>query len=216
MTVRPDEEAVRESSAPVDTLRLTPLVAGVPDHNAASVWELHDRATLSLVNVYRYPPVGALGFRLGPERVRVIAGLLTGEDFIGHRVTEYVDRYLHDHHADGVAVETWGEVNPGQTQTRPHWWYVILPRINRLPLGVEDWPVEEPDHITVRTAGEVHPNAAHTFAAPRPYPGPKRPLDRGTYVRQALTRVPPPSAPYSLRPTSDFPIVMSSRQRDGR
>ncbi|MFJ4627121.1 hypothetical protein [Streptomyces sp. NPDC088847] len=204
MTVRPDEEeAVRESSIPVDVLRLTPLVAGVPDHTAASVWQFHDRATLSLVDVFRYStaPFG-VPVRT-PERVRVIAGLLTGRDFICHRVTEYVDRYLDEHHTRGVAIETWGQVNPSQTQTRPHWWYAVLPRIIRLPFGAEDWPVEEPHNITVHTAAEAHPNPAHTFAAPRPYPGPARPLDAGTYVRQAMTRVPPPAAPYSLRATSE-------------
>ncbi|MGW8703603.1 hypothetical protein ACWGOK_43020, partial [Streptomyces eurythermus] len=122
-------------------------------------------------------------------------GLLTGEEFSCHRVKDYVDLLLQQHQAGGVVVETWGEVNPGQ---RPHWWYVVLPRITRLPLGAEDWPVEEPDHTTVRTAGEVHPNPGHTWAAPRPYPGPARPLDPGTYVRQAMTRVPPPPAPPRL------------------
>ncbi|MGW8703604.1 hypothetical protein ACWGOK_43025, partial [Streptomyces eurythermus] len=70
MTVRPDEEAVRESSVPVDILRLTPIVAGVPDHAAASIWQLHDRATLALLVVYRYLPKGApICTQLGPERV---------------------------------------------------------------------------------------------------------------------------------------------------
>lgn len=193
---RTDLEAVRESAVPVETIRLTPVRARVPDHDAAFVWSFSDPVTLSLVNVYRLNPPGGLLTPRGPELRQVYAALLTGEGFIGERATDFIDHYLYGHHTEGVAVETWSVLTGNGT--RPSWWYVLLPVLVRLPLGVDDWPLEEEPPITVRTAGEVHPNEAHTFAAPRPYPGPERPLDAGTYVRQAVTRVPPPPAP--LRP----------------
>lgn len=190
---RTDVDAVRESTVPVDTIRLTPVRARVPDHDAAVVRSFLTPATLSLVNVYRYPPPGTLLARSGPELRQVYAGLLTGEGFVDERATDLVDRYLYDHHTEGVAVETWSQY-PGH-RARPSWWYVLLPVLVRLPLGVDDWPLQEPDNVTVRMAGEVHPNPAHTFPAPRPYPGPERPLDAGTYLRQAVTHVPPPAPP---------------------
>lgn len=197
----PTEEIVRSASAPVDVIRITPLRDRIPQHDQATVWRLHDRASLSLLDRIALQPIGAgiLPIRT-PERRGVLAGLLTGEDFICHKVTDYLDGLLDRHRADGIVVETWGEVYPTGQPSReaPHWWYVLLPVLVRLPLGPEDWPLEEPDTITVRLAGEVHPNPAHTFPAPRPYPGPPRPLDAGTYTRQAATRVPPPPSPYSV------------------
>ncbi|MFD8509653.1 hypothetical protein ACFV27_00705 [Streptomyces antimycoticus] len=194
MTARPDEEAVRESVIPVDVLRLTPLRASTPDHAAAVVCSLDDRATLALLNVYRLPSFSSALPVRSVELRRVMAGLLTGEDCQHGNALALVDRFLYDHHADGVAVETWGQADPTGEQDpgRPWWVYVLMPRVNRLPFGVEGWPPEEPEHVTVHAAGEVHPNPAHTWAGPRPYPGPERPLDEGTYLRRAATRTPPP------------------------
>ena len=191
---RPDEEAVREAAVPVDVVRLTPLRAGTPQHAAAAVLTLDEPATLSLLNLYRLPPIGTHPVIRSPELRRVIAGLIAREDHPSGPVLDDVDRLLDQHHTHGVAVETWGTFYATGQPSReaPHWWYVCMPRVNRLPLGVEDWPIEEPGHVTAHAAGEVHPNPAHTFAHPRPYPGPVRPLDAGTYHRQAATPTPPP------------------------
>ncbi|XVV35021.1 hypothetical protein ACQPXT_13635 [Streptomyces sp. CA-100214] len=51
----PADTAVRASTSPVDTIRVTPLVDGTPEHAAAAVWSFHDSAALALVEVHRYP-----------------------------------------------------------------------------------------------------------------------------------------------------------------
>ncbi|MGA5202747.1 hypothetical protein [Streptomyces variegatus] len=199
MTAR-DEEAVRASTAPVDTVRVTPLVDGVPDHGAAVVWSFHDPAVLALVEVHRYPPIGAAGPLRSPERTRVLAGLLTSDGFRCTEPMTLIDRLLHDRHTTGAAVETWGQTSASRHPTpgRPLYWWVLLPLVVRCPYGAGDWPLEEPGNITVHTAADVRPNPRYTDPAPRPYPGPPRPVDEGTYLRQAATRVPPPPAPYRL------------------
>lgn len=191
----PTEEIVRTATVPVDVLRITPLRDRLPQYDQATVWRLHDTANLALLDRYALPSFGSSSPRLlHSERRGVLAGLLTGEDFDCTDATDYLDRLLHQNHADGMAVETWGEMHPsGQPgSAAPHWWYVLLPVLVRLPYGPRDWPPEEPPDITVRLAGQVHPNPRHTDPAPRPYPGPPRPLDAGTYLRQAATRTPPP------------------------
>ncbi|WP_413098198.1 hypothetical protein [Streptomyces sp. Inha503] len=35
-----------------------------------------------------------------------------GEDYQHGNALALVDRFLYDHHADGVAVETWGQADP--------------------------------------------------------------------------------------------------------
>ncbi|MGX1513981.1 hypothetical protein [Streptomyces collinus] len=195
----PTEEIIRTASVPVDVLRITPLRNRIPQHDQATVWHLHDRASLAMLDRFALPAFGSSAPPLlRSERRGVLAGLLTGEDFNCTEATGYLDGLLDRHRADGMAVETWGEIYATGQPSRepPHWWYVLLPVLVRLPHGPEDWPPEEPADITVRLAGEVHPNPAHTFPAPRPYPGPPRPLDAGTYVRQAATRTPPPPAPH--------------------
>lgn len=192
----PTEEIVRTATVPVDVLRITPLHDRTPQHDQATVWRLHGGASLTLLDRYALPRIHAVtGPIRTPERRGVLAGLLTNEDFDCSAATDYLDRLLTRHRADGMTLETWSEIHPGRqsASTALNWWYTLLPVLVRLPYGPEDWPPEEPPDITVRLAGQVYPNPRHTDPTPCPYPGPPQPLDAGTYVRQALTSIQPPN-----------------------
>lgn len=133
----------------------------------------------------------------GPGLRGLVASLAAGRDFREQHLTQSMDRRLHHHHASGVAVETWTRERTAEDAPPRRWLYNLLPRWTWTP--TEDWPLEEPDTITIHTVGKVTPNPGHTWPDPAPF-GTSEPTDfLRTHCLTAVTDQPPPPADYSDR-----------------
>ncbi|MDH6489605.1 hypothetical protein [Streptomyces sp. SAI-127] len=191
-----DTEAVRARTVGVDVVRLTPLRDGAPDHTWAATYTADAPLDLTIAALYPTPNLA-----LGPlERdhmglLGLVAAFTSDPDLQRRDIPQALDRRLHHHANDGLAVETWTAERAATTGPR-RWLYNLLPRWTWTP--AEDWPLEELHRTTVHTTGKVTPNPGHTWPTPAPY----EPRDNDPHISRyhcltAITETPPPPAGYA-------------------
>ncbi|MFF4900512.1 hypothetical protein [Streptomyces sp. NPDC001068] len=193
---------MRTRTVGVDVVRLTPLQHGRPVHATAETFTPRKPLHLMVAIVYLAETFPEPLVRCGPNR-DVVAAIATEDAYEERHFTEAMDRRLLHHVADGVAVETWTAERGARPAPR-RWLYNLLPRWTWTP--PEDWPLEEPDSITVHTVGKVNANPLHTWPTPAPYERREDAADlHAVQLRTAITSTPPPAAGYADRPLATCP-----------